>query len=160
MATASDGSRCRARTDDGDRCERTAQDDGFCYQHGPDDPTVDEADGDEETGASEETDGDEETEDGSNDDRSVERGPLVEVRERVVANAAGLVGHPLDNVVAITSRDEGWTATVEVVERTAVPDTQDILGRYELLLDDSPVVTEYRRVGRSRRGDTEQEEQL
>lgn len=149
MAPSSDGSRCRARTDDGDRCERQAQDDGFCHQHGPDDPTVDEADEADDGG-----------EDAATDGGDTETGTIVDVRETVVERAASLVGHPLDNVVAITSRDDGWTATVEVVERTAVPDTQDILGRYELLLDDSPVVTEYRRVGRTRRGDTGQDEQF
>lgn len=146
MAQSSDEARCRARTDDGDRCELQAQDDGFCHQHGPDDPTVDEAD--DESG------------DASADGGDTDTPPIVEVRETVVERAASLVGHPLDNVVAITGRDEGWTATVEVVERTAVPDTQDILGRYELLLDDSPVVTEYRRIGRTRRGNTGQEDQF
>jgi hypothetical protein len=157
MAQRSDEARCRARTDDDDRCERQAQDDGFCHQHGPDDPTVDEAD-DESGDAS--VDGGDESGDASADGGDTDTPPIVEIRETVVERAASLVGHPLDNVVAITGRDEGWTATVEVVERTAVPDTQDILGRYELLLDDSPVVTEYRRIGRTRRGNTGQEDQF
>jgi hypothetical protein len=157
MAQRSDEARCRARTDDDDRCERQAQDDGFCHQHGPDDPTVDEAD-DESGDAS--VDGGDESGDASADGGDTDTPPIVEVRETVVERAASLVGHPLDNVVAITGRDGGWTATVEVVERTAVPDTQDILGRYELLLDDSPVVTEYRRIGRTRRGNTGQEDEF
>jgi hypothetical protein len=158
MAQSSDEARCRARTDDGDRCELQAQDDGFCHQHGPDDPTVDETgDGGEAASADGAKD---ESEAASADDGDTDKPPIVEVRETVVERAASLVGHPLDNVVAITGRDGGWTATVEVVERTAIPDTQDILGRYELLLDDSPVVTEYRRIGRTRRGDTGQEDQV
>ena len=151
MSTTTNESRCRARTDDGSRCERQARGDGYCYQHDADDPTVDGTDGDGE--------GDQTAATGtSDDDHGTEATPVVEVRETVIETATSLVGHPLDNIVAITGREDGWKATVEVVERTAVPDTQDILGRYELLLDDSPIVTEYRRVGRSRRGDTGQEE--
>ncbi|MCW8172936.1 hypothetical protein D8S78_15275 [Natrialba swarupiae] len=48
--------------------------------------------------------------------------------------------------------DDGWLAIVEVVERRSVPDTQDIIGRYEVELDDDVTVHGYRRLDRYRRG--------
>lgn len=38
-------------------------------------------------------------------------------------------------MIKAESNDEGWRTVVEVVERNAVPDTQDIIGRYEITLD-------------------------
>lgn len=40
-----------------------------------------------------------------------------------------------DTVISITEDDEKWVVVVEVIERKAVPDTQDILGRYKITLD-------------------------
>jgi hypothetical protein len=39
-----------------------------------------------------------------------------------------------EKVVAIEENNENWSVVVEVLERKAVPDTQDILGRYEIKL--------------------------
>ncbi|MFC4360147.1 gas vesicle protein GvpO [Halobium salinum] len=83
---------------------------------------------------------------------------IVEVRDAARATAAELIGHDLDGVIQVTSDGEGWITVVEVVERHSVPDTQDILGRYELDLDESARVTGYRRVGRYRRADSDVDE--
>ncbi|MFC6725229.1 gas vesicle protein GvpO, partial [Halobium palmae] len=71
---------------------------------------------------------------------------------------ADLIGHDLDGVIQVTGDGDGWVAVVEVVERHSVPDTQDILGRYELSLDEDARVTGYRRVGRYRRSDSDVDE--
>jgi len=69
--------------------------------------------------------------------------------------AADLIRHPLDGVVEIESGDEEgeWHADVEVIERSSVPDTQDILGRYALTIGPDGSVRSYQRVRRYRRGD-------
>ncbi len=87
-------------------------------------------------------------------------GSLMDVRRTVQEVTAKLIDHPLDSVVEITKVDDEWRATVEVIERRSVPDTQDILGRYELTLDDPQTVTGYRRVSRHRRSDTNQGESV
>jgi hypothetical protein len=52
------------------------------------------------------------------------------------------------------AREEGeWRAFVEVLERKAVPDTQDILGVYEFSLDVGGELIGYRRVELRRRSD-------
>lgn len=81
-------------------------------------------------------------------------GGVMEVRDTVKSVASELVGYPLDGVIEITRREDGWTAVIEVIERRSVPDTQDILGRYEITLEDAGTVAGYRRTGRHRRSDT------
>lgn len=88
----------------------------------------------------------------SEDETSASAG-LVEVRQNVQQTAAPLIGHELDGVIEVTKIDEGWRAVVEMVERHSVPDTQDILGQYELDMDDDGTVVGYRRVSRYRRNE-------
>lgn len=165
--------RCRALTEDGERCSRPAGDDGFCYQHDESDPTVSDrqATQEEEQGESDEIEeprsrgtatmtADEMTDpDEVDKDVDVEHeeiAGILAVRETVQSTAGQLIGHEFDGVSEISPTDEGWRAVVEVVERRAVPDTQDIIGRYEIELDAGATVHGYRRVDRYRRGDTAQ----
>lgn len=82
---------------------------------------------------------------------------IGEIRDKVKSTAEEIVGHPLSGITSIDQQDGTWTVAVEVVERESVPDTQDILGRYELRLDEDHTVTGYRRTHRYRRADTEQD---
>uniref|UniRef100_A0A7D6CR09 Gas vesicle protein n=2 Tax=Natrinema zhouii TaxID=1710539 RepID=A0A7D6CR09_9EURY len=79
---------------------------------------------------------------------------ILAVRNTVQSTAGQLIGHEFDGVSEISPTDDGWRAVVEVVERRAVPDTQDIIGRYEIELDTEATVHGYRRLDRYRRGDT------
>ncbi|WP_254524036.1 gas vesicle protein GvpO, halophile-type [Natrinema caseinilyticum] len=179
MAEADTRSReqCKALTEDGERCTRQAQDDGFCYQHDEGDPTVSnsqaaehdrEAESADEqatgsTGPPESRAGtdmtaeertDPQTADTDDVDADQEIAGILAVRKTVESTAGQLVGHEFDGVSEISPTDDGWRAIVEVIERRAVPDTQDIIGRYEIELDDDAVVHGYRRIDRYRRGDT------
>lgn len=115
----------------------------------PVDETADEPRTDDESGS----DGGAGAEETLGDDGD-EVGNILEVRETVHAVAERLIGQELDGVVEITRNGDDWLATVEVVERHAVPDTQDILGKYEVVLDTTGTVTGYRRLDTYRRGDT------
>ncbi|WP_254863315.1 gas vesicle protein GvpO, halophile-type [Halovivax gelatinilyticus] len=163
QATTQDD-RCIALTASGERCARSAGSGDFCYQHDESDPTVSEA----ETESTEEESTDEESESESGeqettepeevevtvetDDERIEG--LLSIREVVRSTAGDLVGHPFDGVSEISGAEDGWRAVVEVVERKAVPDTQDVIGRYEIELDEDGTVVGYRRIDRYRRGDT------
>ncbi|PSP61919.1 gas vesicle synthesis family protein [Halobacteriales archaeon QH_8_64_26] len=83
---------------------------------------------------------------------------LIDVRNTVLNTAADLIGRRLDGISGIQRTDEGWSAIVNVIERRSVPDTQDILGRYEITLESSGEIVGYHRLNRYRRGDTTQEE--
>ena len=40
-------------------------------------------------------------------------------------------------IVSIEQKEGEWNVTVEALERKAVPDTQDLLGRYEIRLNEN-----------------------
>ncbi|EMA49744.1 gas vesicle synthesis family protein [Halococcus morrhuae DSM 1307] len=133
-----------------------------------------ETDGEDRTGAKEAIDerldtvtddgnGDDEESDGDESAGSSQDGDtvgIVEIRDHVRQNASDLIGRPLDGIVEIERNDDGWRALTEIIERRSVPDTQDILGRYALELDDAGHITGYRRLERYRRGDTKLDEEV
>jgi hypothetical protein len=66
-----------------------------------------------------------------------------------------LLKKDFDSVVSLNKGPEGWLAEVEVLERKSVPDTQDILGRYEMKFDEDGELLGYRRIMLRRRSDME-----
>ncbi|OVE83239.1 gas vesicle protein GvpO, halophile-type [Natronolimnobius baerhuensis] len=167
---------CKAKTADGERCSRPAKEGGFCYQHDESDPTVSDsqtADTEQDEQADQQDDSSDEsrsrdlstdmTAEEKTDPESVDadvetdteeiQGVLA-VRQTVQSTAGELIGREFDAVSEISPTDDGWRAVVEVVERRSVPDTQDIIGRYEIELDENATVHGYRRLDRYRRGDT------
>lgn len=176
---------CKALTRSGERCSREAGEDGFCHQHDEDDPIADEVKADEESEENDasETDeteesrstetseheegsavsetettdpGDVDTSDVDPDDSGIEA--VLAVRRTVESTASELIGRSLDSVIEINPTDDGWRGVVEVVERSSIPDTQDILGRYEIDLSEDGDVAGYRRIDRYRRDDTRDRE--
>jgi len=138
MSSSSD-ERCKAVTEDGERCARPAQENGFCHQHDESDAEA-EADGGEQR-AQERPDDD-----------------IVEIRDTVKSIGRDLIGNQIDGIIGVSPSEDGWQVTVEVVERKSVPDTQDIIGRYELDLNSDRSVSGYRRLDRYRRADTDKGE--
>lgn len=167
---------CKALTGSGERCSRPAQEDGFCYQHDESDQTVSDSQTaeaeEEEQEEQEQTEQDAEsqelgtadmTDEEKTDPESVDMDVetdhdeiegVLAVRRTVQSSAGELIGREFDAVSEISPTDDGWRAVVEVVERRAVPDTQDIIGRYEIELNENATVHGYRRLDRYRRGDT------
>lgn len=81
---------------------------------------------------------------------------ILEIRREVETVAAEVIGRRLDGVTEVRKDgDEGWRAVVDVIERKSIPDTQDILGAYEVFLDESGNVVGYDRIRRYRRGNTD-----
>jgi len=186
-ALTEDGERCSRPAQADGFCHQHDEDDPTVDDvddQGGDEPTGedsqeattnDEMNDDTEDGA--ETDDGADTEDGAEtDDESqeaettdrdadgtefqVDGTGLVAVREALQSVVPRLIGREMDGVVEVASGDDGWRGTIEIVERSAVPDTQDILGRYEVDVDADGTVTEYRRVDRYRRGDVNQGDSL
>ncbi|MFC7006977.1 gas vesicle protein GvpO, halophile-type [Halalkalicoccus salilacus] len=143
---------CKALTGSGERCTRPVQSDGYCYQHGPDDETVDE-----ETEETTTDEGEDQKTSMSDDDSNIDDTEIGQIRNKVRSIAEEVVGYPLSGILAIDREDDGWRVAVEMIERSSVPDTQDILGRYEITLDEDRTVTGYRRTHRYRRDDMEQD---
>ncbi|WP_227132934.1 gas vesicle protein GvpO [Halorubellus salinus] len=82
---------------------------------------------------------------------------LAAAKDEALAAAEELIDHPIDSVIRIERSGDAWRTLVEVVERSAIPDTQDILGRYEIVVDDSGQLTEYGLEERYRRGESREE---
>ncbi|MFB6119387.1 gas vesicle protein [Halosegnis sp.] len=83
---------------------------------------------------------------------------LVAAQKRAEEAAKELLDHPFEGIIKAEAADgDGWRTIVEVVERSAVPDTQDIIGRYEIMLDAAGAVTGYELLERYRRNDMKEE---
>lgn len=93
------------------------------------------------------------------DDERAEPEPigLAEARDAALDAAEELIDHPLDSVIRIEQDGDGWRTLVEVVERSAIPDTQDILGRYEIVVDRTGTLQQYGLEERYRRGESRDE---
>ena len=82
---------------------------------------------------------------------------LVEVVDRAKEEILSVMNLEMNNVISCERTEEGWRLSAELVERRSLPDTQDILGIYEVLLDDTGVMTGYDRKKVRRRMDHEEE---
>jgi hypothetical protein len=40
-----------------------------------------------------------------------------------------------ESIIEIEKKPEGWKVTIETIERKSIPDTQDLMGRYDILFD-------------------------
>jgi hypothetical protein len=78
---------------------------------------------------------------------------IVEIKKMAVEAIESVLNRKAETVVSMSKEAEGWKVTVEVLERRAVPDTQDILGRYELMLNEEGDLLGYRQVLIRRRQD-------
>ena len=61
----------------------------------------------------------------------------------------------LTGVIGISKEGNEWKITLELIERKSIPDSSDILGIYEMKLDEGGEVLAFNRVKLRRRGDTE-----
>ena len=68
------------------------------------------------------------------------------------------LGKTPDNGVAGVSRtEEGWTILLEALERKAIPDTMDVLGLYQLRLDNEGNLLSLDRKKLRKRGETKED---
>lgn len=58
-----------------------------------------------------------------------------------------------ESTISVAKEEKGWKVVVEALERKSVPDTQDILGRYELSLDNKGELLDYKQIVLRRRAD-------
>jgi len=80
---------------------------------------------------------------------------IQEILEKASLAAGFMLNKEIDCIVCMNKTQEGWLAEVEVLERRSVPDSQDILGRYEMKLDDGGELLGYKRIMLRRRSDME-----
>ncbi len=85
---------------------------------------------------------------------------IKEISKTAHSMTESLLNKKPEGITSVSGGDDGWKVNVEVLERKAVPDTQDILSTYELKLTSEGELTGYKRTGMRRRADrvTEEEE--
>ena len=81
---------------------------------------------------------------------------LRDVIDRAREASQGVLNLGLSSITGAAKTDEGWRVTIEMIERKAIPDTQDLLGVYEMLLNDEGHLTSYERIRMRRRMDAEE----
>ena len=69
-----------------------------------------------------------------------------------------LTNLPIDGIIGISKNEEGWVVTLEALERRGIPDTMDIVGIYEVHLDNNGGLLSFERKRLRKRGDTKEEQ--
>jgi hypothetical protein len=77
---------------------------------------------------------------------------LVEAAEKATEGLR-MLHRKISGVTGVARTDDGWRVTVEIVERAAIPDTMDLLGLYEVVLNTEGDLVSYERTSVRRRCD-------
>lgn len=80
-----------------------------------------------------------------------------EAIKKAEENFARLSKMPLAGAVGLSKTEEGWVVLLEALERRAIPDTMDILGLYEVRLDNEGNLLGFERKRLRKRGETKEE---
>jgi len=78
---------------------------------------------------------------------------VVKAREEFIS----LGKKPADGVTGLSKTEEGWSILLEALERKAIPDTMDVLGLYELRVDNEGNLLSLDRKKLRKRGETHEE---
>lgn len=85
---------------------------------------------------------------------------LKEIGEKAKEDAKDLIGKKVVGISSIQKKEANWEVVLELLERKAVPDTQNILGSYKFIYSEEGELQSYERTGLRRKADTELEESL
>lgn len=77
---------------------------------------------------------------------------VVKAREEFIS----LGKKPADGITGLSKTEEGWSILLEALERKAIPDTMDVLGLYELHLDNDGHLLSLDRKKLRKRGETQE----
>jgi Gas vesicle synthesis protein GvpO len=81
--------------------------------------------------------------------RSSRRAPAAQVAQRARRALAEITGLTPEGVTEVEQYDDGtWNVTIELLELSRVPETNDIIGSYEVEVDEDGRLIGYRRVRR------------
>ncbi len=82
---------------------------------------------------------------------------ILEIGMKAKGVIEELLDKKAESVISATKEENEWKVLVEVLERRAVPDSQDLIGRYELRLDENKELLGYERIVLRRRTDLDKE---
>ena len=79
-----------------------------------------------------------------------------EIVEKAREEFISLGKKPADGITGLSKIEEGWSILLEALERKAIPDTMDVLGLYELRLDNDGHLLSLDRKKLRKRGETQE----
>lgn len=80
-----------------------------------------------------------------------------EVIERAGEELTKLTKLKTSGVTGVFKDEKGWHVTIEMVEKESIPEAMDLLGSYEVILNDEGELLTYERKSLRKRGDTGEE---
>jgi hypothetical protein len=80
-----------------------------------------------------------------------------EAIERAVKVLTELSKLKPSGVTGVFKDERGWHVTIEMVEKKSIPDAMDLLGNYEVILNEDGELISYERKGLRKRSDTGEE---
>jgi hypothetical protein len=84
---------------------------------------------------------------------------IAQIGQKAIVLLEKMLNKNVEDVVSVTRDEDGWKVVAEILDRKAIPDTQDIISMYEVTYGDDLTVTGYRRIGIRHRGDMMMEEE-
>lgn len=84
---------------------------------------------------------------------------IIRIGKESLTTIESLLNKKSESVISVNKEGKEWKVQVEVLERRAVPDSQDLIGRYQLKLDENGELLGYKQVLTKRRGDIMLEEE-
>lgn len=79
---------------------------------------------------------------------------IKDITTKAKKELAELTGFKSPSAVGVTKEGDKYTVTVEVVEKTSIPDGMDVLGTYEVETNEKGDLLRYKRTGLRKRADT------
>ncbi len=71
---------------------------------------------------------------------------VSEIAERAREELVKVTKLPLSGVIGTARDDQGWVVTIEMVEKKSIPDGMDVLGIYEVKLNDQGHIADFQRI--------------
>ncbi len=67
------------------------------------------------------------------------------IAESALNTIAGMTKHKPSGVVGIKKSESGWVVEVELIEKESIPNSMDVLGLYEVSVDEKGDLLEFKR---------------
>lgn len=83
---------------------------------------------------------------------------IKDIIEKVKKELIDLTGFSSPSAVGVKGKDNSWVLTIQVIEKTSIPESMDLLGVYEVETDREGNILGYERVELRRRADTKERE--
>ena len=80
---------------------------------------------------------------------------IKEIIEKAKKALADLTGFKTPRGIGVKKVGKEWRVRVEITEKSSIPEAMDVLGIYDVHLDDEGNILSYERKGLKKRGDTE-----